>query len=81
MMNRNDFPQMTEQFDHSVRRALDSLPERERRPVHRFSIRRAVCASAEPPLRQTRRAGSRCCFRMAATRISRVMYRRQTTQS
>ena len=44
MMNRNDFPQMTEQFDHSVRRALDSLPERERRPVHRFSIRRAVCA-------------------------------------
>ena len=27
MMNHNDFPKMTEEFDRSVRRALDSLPE------------------------------------------------------
>lgn len=26
MMNHNDFPKMTEEFDRSVRRALDSLP-------------------------------------------------------
>ena len=35
MMNHNDFPKMTEEFDRSVRRALDSLPERESKPVRR----------------------------------------------
>ena len=44
MMNHNDFPKMTDEFDRSVRAALDSLPERERRPVRRFSVKRAVCA-------------------------------------
>ena len=44
MMNHNDFPKMTDEFDRSVRAALDSLPERERRPVRRFSAKRAVCA-------------------------------------
>lgn len=43
-MNRNDFPKMTEKFDSSVRRTLDSLPERESRPVRRFPVKRVVCA-------------------------------------
>ena len=37
MMNHNDFPKMTEEFDRSVRRALDSLPERESKPVRRLT--------------------------------------------
>lgn len=44
MMNHNDFPKMTEEFDRSVRRALDSLPERESKPVRRFSAKKIVCA-------------------------------------
>ena len=44
MTNHNDFPKMTEEFDRSVRRALDSLPERESRPVRRFSAKKLVCA-------------------------------------
>lgn len=44
MMNHNDFPKMTEDFDRSVRRALDSLPERESKPVRRFSAKKIVCA-------------------------------------
>ena len=40
MMNHNDFPKMTEEFDRSVRRALDSLPERESKPVRRFSAKK-----------------------------------------
>ena len=44
MMNHNDFPKMTEEFDHCVRRALDSLPERESKPVRRFSSKKIVCA-------------------------------------
>ena len=44
MMNRNDFPKMTDEFDRSVRRTLNSLPERERRPVRRFPVKRVVCA-------------------------------------
>ena len=43
MMNHNDFPKMTEEFDRSVRRALDSLPERESKPVRRFSSKKIVC--------------------------------------
>ena len=39
-----DFPKMTEEFDRSVRRALDSLPERESKPVRRFSAKKIVCA-------------------------------------
>ena len=44
MMNHNDFPKMTEEFDRSVRRALDSLPERESKPIRRFSAKKIVCA-------------------------------------
>ena len=44
MMYHNDFPKMTEEFDRSVRRALDSLPERESKPVRRFSAKKIVCA-------------------------------------
>ena len=44
MMNHNDFPKMTEEFDRSVRKALDSLPERESKPVRRFSAKKIVCA-------------------------------------
>ena len=44
MMNHNDFPKMTEEFDRSVRRALNSLPERESKPVRRFSAKKIVCA-------------------------------------
>ena len=44
MMSHNDFPKMTEEFDRSVRRALDSLPERESKPVRRFSAKKIVCA-------------------------------------
>ena len=43
MMNHNDFPKMTEEFDRSVRRALDSLPERASKPVRRFSAKKIVC--------------------------------------
>ena len=39
------------------------------------------CASAEPHLPQMHRAGFRCCFRMAETRISKGMCRRRTTPS
>ena len=45
MMNHNDFPKMTEEFDRSVRRALDSLPERESKPVRRFSAKKIVCGN------------------------------------
>ena len=44
MMNHNDFLKMTEEFDRSVRMALDSLPERESKPVRRFSAKKIVCA-------------------------------------
>lgn len=44
MMHENDFPQMTEGFDRSVRAALDRLPERESRPARRFSMKHIVCA-------------------------------------
>lgn len=89
MMNHNDFPKMTEEFDRSVRRALDSLPERESKPVRRFSAKKIVCAGLgcravhrpEPHLPRMHRAGFRCCFRMAETRISKGMYRRRTTPS
>ena len=84
MMNHNDFPKMTEEFDRSVRRALDSLPERYAVSQQRKSsvpdwLPR--CASAEPHLPRMHRAGFRCCFRMAETRISKGMYRRRTTPS
>ena len=87
MMNHNDFPKMTEEFDRSVRRALDSLPDRESKPVRRFSAKKIVCAglarcaSAEPHLPRMHRAGFHCCFRMAETRISKGMCRRRTTPS
>ena len=85
MMNHNDFPKMTEEFDRSVRRALDSLPERESKPVRRFSSKKIVCAglaaAAEPHLPQMHRAGFRCCVRMAETRISKGMCRRRTMPS
>lgn len=41
MMNHNDFPEMTDQFDQRVRRTLDSLPEQPQR-VRRFPFKRAV---------------------------------------
>ena len=88
MMNHNDFPKMTEEFDRSVRRALDSLPERESKPYAVSQQRKSSvpdwlprCASAEPHLPRMHRAGSRCCFRMAETRISKDMCRRRTTPS
>ena len=87
MMNHNDFPKMTEEFDRSVRRALDSLPERESRYAvfHRRKSSAPVwlprCASAELHLPRMHRAGFRCCFRMAETRISKGMCRRRTTPS
>ena len=43
MMNRNDFPEVSEQFDRSVRAALDSLPERTD-TKRRFSVKRVLCA-------------------------------------
>lgn len=41
MMNHNDFPEMTDQFDQRVRRTLESLPEQPQR-VRRFPFKRAV---------------------------------------
>lgn len=41
MMNHNDFPEMTDQFDQRVRQTLDSLPEQPQR-VRRFPFKRAV---------------------------------------
>ena len=41
MMNHNDFPEMTDQFDQRVLRTLDSLPEQPQR-VRRFPFKRAV---------------------------------------
>ena len=79
MMNHNDFPKMTEEFDRSVRRALDSLPERESKSSAPDWLPR--CASAELHLPRMHRAGFRCCFRMAETRISKGMYRRRTAPS
>ncbi len=89
MMNHNDFPKMTEEFDRSVRRALDSLPERESKPVRRFSAKKIVCAGLAAALciggtafaANAQLAGFRCCFRMAETRISKGMYRRRTAPS
>lgn len=44
MMNHNNFPKMTEEFDRSVRMTLDSLPERKNGQVRRFPAKRVVCA-------------------------------------
>lgn len=41
MMNHNDFPEMTDQFNQRVRETLDSLPEQPQR-VRRFPFKRAV---------------------------------------
>lgn len=41
MMNHNDFPEMTDQFDQRVRQTLESLPEQPQR-VRRFPFKRAV---------------------------------------
>ena len=41
MMNHNDFPEMTDQFDQRVRRTLESLPEQPQR-VRRIPFKRAV---------------------------------------
>ncbi|WP_306488496.1 hypothetical protein [Agathobaculum sp.] len=41
MMSHNDFPKMTDAFDHRVRQTLDSLPEQPQR-VRRFPFKRAV---------------------------------------
>ena len=84
MMNHNDFPKMTEEFDRSVRRALDSLPERESKPVRRFSAKKIVCAGLAAALcigGTAFAANAQSCFRMAETRISKGMYRRRTTPS
>ena len=42
MMHKNDFPKMSEQFDRSVRRTLDALPEQQQRRTHRTALRRVV---------------------------------------
>lgn len=41
MMNHNDFPKMTDQFNQRVRETLDSLPEQPQR-MRRFPFKRAV---------------------------------------
>ena len=41
MMNHNDFPEMTDQFDQRVRQTLESLPEQPQR-ARRFPFKRAV---------------------------------------
>ena len=43
MMNHNDFPQMTEEFDQRVRQTLESLPAQSQ-PARRFPFRRALSA-------------------------------------
>lgn len=41
MMNHNDFPKMTDQFDQRVRETLENLPDQPQR-VRRFPFKRAV---------------------------------------
>lgn len=41
MMNHNDFPKMTDQFDARVRATLDNLPERQQ-TVRRFPLKRII---------------------------------------
>lgn len=74
MMNRNDFPEVSEQFDRSVRAALDSLPERTD-TKRRFSVKRVLCAGlaaalciGAPRSPRTLTTGSRCCFRTGTMR-------------
>lgn len=43
MMNHNDFPQMTEEFDQRVRQTLENLPAQPQ-PARRFPFRRALSA-------------------------------------
>ena len=43
MMNHNDFPKMTEEFDQRVRQTLESLPAQPQ-PARRFPFRRALSA-------------------------------------
>ncbi len=71
MMNHNRFPENDRKnLTAGNRRALDSLPERESKPVRRFSAKKIVCAdwlprcaSAELHLLRMHRAGFHCCFR------------------
>ena len=89
MMNHNDFPKMTEEFDRSVRRALDSLPERESKPVRRFSAKKIVCAGLAAALCIGGTAFCRECTELVPAAVSewrrresqKGMYRRRTTPS
>ena len=75
-MNHNDFRNDREEFDRSVRRALDSLPERESKPVRRFSAKKIVCAGLAAALciggttfAANAQSCFHCCFRMAETNL------------
>ena len=84
MMNHNDFPKMTEvSAEHWTacpnKKASRYAVSQQRKSSAPDWLPR--CASAEPHLPRMYRAGFRCCFRMAETRISKGMCRRRTTPS